>query len=260
MIIKSARLALLGILCAALSASCVSMEYGVELDRDLSGTLDFSVTMDVDQMAYSTAMMQRMFQGKEGEPTEEEIQAAREEVRAELQSQREEFELEDVRRKAREDLPEGVELVDARQSEDGLQTELTFEFDHVRRLSEMEISAEADTADASSVPSVEPFGGLQFRDEGDTFTLTNTPVNPMEQAQSEGSPVQGMAPQMKMMMRSMSGAFSGPMVTFFVTAPFEVVEHNATRVSGNTLYWEYGLETFLEEEQPAPIRAKFRKP
>lgn len=260
MITKSARFALAGVVCTVLSVGCVNVEYGVELERDLSGTMDFSVTLDVDQMAYSMAMMQRMFQGEEGEPTDEEIETAREEVRAELQSQRDEFDLEDVREEAREDLPEGVELVDAAQSDDGLRTELTFGFDHLRRLSDMEISPESDTAGAGSVPTIEPFGGLTFRDEGDTFVLTNSPLNPMEQAESEGSPVQGMAPQMKMMMRSMSGTVSGPMVTFFVKAPFDVVEHNATRVSGNTLYWEYGLDSFLDEEAPSSIRVTFRKP
>lgn len=260
MMSKITRYALSGLMAGALASACVSMDYGIELASDLSGTMDFAVSFDVDQMAYSMAVMQRMFQGEEGEPSSEEVRAAREEVLAELENQREQIDLTDIREEAREDLPEGVELVDAVQSEDGLRTALTFRFDHVRRLADMEISPELDSASASPTPAIEPFGGLTFRDDGDTFLLSNTPVDPLEQAESAGSPVQDMAPQMKMMIQSMSHTFSGPMVTFSVKAPFEVVEHNATRVDGQTLYWEYDLDSFLDQEEPGSIRVRFRKP
>lgn len=257
---KIVRSLLAGLLVAAGSAGCVSMEYGIELEEDLSGTMDFSVAFDPDQMAYAMASMQRTFQGKEGEPTQEELEAARKDVMAQLENQQEEVDLEEIRQEAREDLPEGVEFVDAAQSDDGLRTEVTFRFDHLRRLSEMQITPEADTGAASSSHTVRPFSGLTFQDEGDTFLLTNTPVDPLEQAESEGSPMQGMASQMKMMMQSMGKQFSGPMVTFSLTAPFEVVEHNATRSEGETLYWEYGLDSFMQPGEPGTIRVRYRKP
>ena len=259
MMTKILRSALVGLVVAFGSAACISVEYGLELDEDLSGTMGFSVAFDPDQMAYVMASMQRTFQGKEGEPTQEEIEAARKDVMAQLESQQEEVDLEDIRQEASEDLPEGVEFVEAAQSDDGLRTEVTFRFDHLRRLSEMEITPEADTA-AGAGTRVRPFSGLTFQDEGDSFLLTNTPVDPLEQARSEGSPVQGMASQMKMMMQSVGENFSGPMVTFSLTAPFEVVEHNATRVDGETLYWEYGLDSFMEQDEPTSIRVRYRKP
>lgn len=260
MMAKVVRSVLAGLLVGVGSAACVSVEYGIELEEDLSGTMDFSVAFDPDQMAYAMASMQRTFQGTGGAPTEEELEAARKDVTAQLENQQEEVDLDDIRQEASEDLPEGVEFVDAAQSDDGLRTEVTFRFDHLRRLSEMEVTPEADTADSGSSPTVRPFSGLTFQDEGDTFLLTNTPVDPLEQARSEGSPMQGMESQMKMMAQSMGKQFSGPMVTFSLTAPFEVVEHNATRVDGETLYWEYGLDSFMEQDEPGSIRVRYRKP
>ena len=180
---------------------------------------------------------------------------------SEIESERDDFDLADIRQEAQEDLPEGVELVDAAQSDDGLRTDLTFRFDHIRRLGEMEITPEQDTAGGGGSPSLQPFSGLSFTEEGDTFVLENTPVDPLAEAGSEDSPLAGEMAQIKMMMQSMGGSYSGPMVTFSLTAPFEVVEHNATRVEGSTLYWEYGLESFMSGgESPGPIRVEYRKP
>ena len=39
-------------------------------------------------------------------------------------------------------------------------------------------------------------------------------------------------------------AFGKMRVVYRITAPFEVVSHNATRREGKTLVWEYDMETF----------------
>lgn len=248
-----------------LSAGCVQVEYGIDLEEDLSGTMELSLALDVEQMAYGMAMAQRSFGGEEGAPTSEEIAAAREQILADMERERDDFDVATIRREASEDLPEGVELTDASQSDDGLETRLRFRFDHVRRLGEMSISpgggAGADTAGADTLgPTVEPFGGLAFRDEGDSYLLTNDPVDPVAQAREDGGHPPGMADQMSRMMQEMGGGSEEPMVSFWLDVPFEVLEHNATRAEGQRLYWEYGLDSFVADSTPSGIRVRFRKP
>ena len=244
------------------AAGCVDIEYGVALEEDLSGEMELAVGLNPDQMAYGMAMMQRSFQGEEGAPTEEEIAAARERIMADIQEQREEFDMEEIRSEAREDLPDGMEVVDVQQDEQGLSTRIVLSFDHVRQLTEMSISPESGEAEGPRrmKADVQPFSGLVFEDEGDTFLLTNEPIDPVAQADSRATGMQGMGQQFLTMMRGMQGEEAEPLVTFWLDVPAEVVEHNATRVEGSRLYWEYGLQSFGQDEEPASIRARFRKP
>lgn len=250
-----------------LAVGCVNVEYGIRLDEDLSGTMELAVGLNVDQMAYGMAMMQRSFAGEQGTPTDEEVAEARERILADLERERDDFDVESIRREASEDLPEGIELVDATQSADGMETRVRFRFDHVRRLEEMAISPDRDeaagpegAADADSAHEVRPFSGLVLRDEGDTWLLRNDPVDPVAQARAHGAQPAGTGEQVTEMMEAMGGAGSKPFVRFYLELPSEPVEHNATRVEGRTLYWEYGLDSFAADSAPPGIRARFRKP
>ena len=255
------RLAVL-LVVALPAAGCVDIEYGIDLEEDLSGEMELSVGLNPDQMAYGMAMMQRSVQGEEGAPTEEEIAEARERIMADIRKEREEFDVEEVRSEAAEDLPEGMEVVDVHQDEEGLSTRVVIAFDHVRRLAEMSISPEAGEADGPrrTEADVRPFSSLAFEDEGDTFLLTNEPIDPVAQADSQAAGMQGMGQQFLTMMQGMQDEEAKPLVTFWLDVPAEVVEHNATRVEGSRLYWEYGLQSFGEGEEPGSIRARFRKP
>lgn len=44
-------------------------------------------------------------------------------------------------------------------------------------------------------------------------------------------------------------AFSKMRVAYRITAPFEIVSHNATRREGNTLVWEYDFAAFEKMEK-----------
>lgn len=248
---------------ALVLAGCIRFDYGIALERDLSGTSTMTVEIDPDQAAYVMATMQRMFGGQEGPPSEEELAAAHERVMAQLETQREEFDPEDIRSQVREDLPEGVQLENVSQSADGLSTEVTLRFDHVQRLNEMKISRQeagaegAPGAEQAEENPVEPFGGLTIQESGNTLLITSDVINPVDEtAESAGPGVQG---QMDEMTKALAGAFSGPMVVFSLTAPFEVEEHNATRSEGNTLYWEYDLSTLSSGEGPRSIRVRYRR-
>ena len=47
-------------------------------------------------------------------------------------------------------------------------------------------------------------------------------------------------------------------VTFSITSPFKVEEHNATRKEGKTLVWEFNLET-LKSGEATGIYARLKR-
>lgn len=258
------------VLLGGATTSCVEMEYGLALERDLSGTATLDVEIDLERMAYVSARMQRMFAGADGEPTEEEIEAAREEL-LEQAEQEDAFSEETVREEITDDLPEGIELLEVETGQDGLRHRLrvSLAFDRVERLREMSVDAggdgdgadeDADEAGAGAAPAgggpePDPFGDLEVIDEGETILITNAALNPVAEAREQ---TQGGMPGLEGML---GRAFEGLRVTFSIRAPFEVVEHNATRVEGNTLWWEYDFAALAgrEEAMPDPIMVRYRK-
>jgi len=59
-------------------------------------------------------------------------------------------------------------------------------------------------------------------------------------------------------MRSRYSPFENLRFAFTFESPFEVIEHNATRVEGQKLIWEYRLAE-LSETVTGSIQARFRK-
>jgi hypothetical protein len=56
--------------------------------------------------------------------------------------------------------------------------------------------------------------------------------------------------------------FKGLRVAFKITAPFEVLEQNATRKEGNTLIWEYDvarLSTMTADQAKQGIKVRYKK-
>ncbi|HEV3076962.1 MAG TPA: hypothetical protein VHB47_21245, partial [Thermoanaerobaculia bacterium] len=58
-------------------AGCFDVEQSVSLKRDLSGTAGFNMTVDLEPMIAFMASMQHSMEGKPGDPTPAEIEAAR---------------------------------------------------------------------------------------------------------------------------------------------------------------------------------------
>ena len=64
------------------------------------------------------------------------------------------------------------------------------------------------------------------------------------------------------MQKQMEEMFKGFRIAFKITAPFDVLEQNATRKDGNTLIWEYDLktiQTMKPEQLKQGIRVKYKK-
>lgn len=234
-----------------LLAACLDIDYGLAINRDLSGTAALDVEIDLERMAYVSAKMQRMFGGQEGEPTPEELAVARQE----LASQMEEDELDEaeLRQEIEEDLPAGVRLLGAEHARDGLKRRISLKlaFDHIERLNAVHMGP--DEAQMGEESGSRPFGDLEVVDEGSTLLITNAPINPVRGSEESVGAMPGMG-------ELLATAFEGLRVSFSLQSPFQVVEHNASRADSNTLVWEFGPDDLSSEgETPGTIRVRYRK-
>ncbi len=135
-----------------------------------------------------------------------------------------------------------------------------FRFDNVAKLSQIHFSPPQEAPAGPGVPGApknpydSPFNGLQVVDEGKTVLLTSAAVDPLKDPATQpgsGSPI---TPEIR---QQMAEAFKGMRVVFKLETPMAVVESNATRRDGSTLYWEYDLAT-LEKMTPEQARMGIR--
>ncbi len=241
-----------GILFAGIAwfaAGCMQFEYGIALEEDLSGTADVDIRVDLDRVAYMSAYVQNAFGGEGGEPSAEQIEAARQDILTEMDED-ENFDEESLRAEIEPDLPEGVELVYVRVNRDELLTTMNmrFAFDHVDKLKEIRLDDDDDGDDEGVPIDSEPFRELEIIEEGDEIIIRSEPINPME----EMDEMPWVSDEM------MDKLLEGFAITFTVTSPFEVVEHNATRKKGNKLVWEFNLET-LKSGEATGIYARLKR-
>lgn len=96
-------------------------------------------------------------------------------------------------------------------------------------------------------------------DEGSTILVTSPTENPVAEQQKQTDEMMDLDADTKKQMEEM---FKGLRVAFKITAPFEVVEHNAHRKEGNTLVWEYdlkSLEKMKPEDMAQGVRVRYKK-
>jgi hypothetical protein len=244
-----------GILVAGVAwfaAGCMQFDYGITLEDDLSGTADVDLAIDLDRVAYMSAYIQNAFSGEGGEPSDEQIQEAREEILAEVDED-EDFSVESMRAEIEPDLPDGVELVDASVNRQELLTtvKMRFAFDHVDKLKEIRLDDDDEGDDSGAPVDAEPFENLEIVEDGDRIIIRSEPINPMEEIDEMGE----MPFVSEEMIEKLLQGFG---VTFSITTPFKVEEHNATRKDGKTLVWEFNLET-LKSGEATGIYAQLKR-
>ncbi len=245
-------------------SGCFDIEQGVRLNRDLSGITTFNFVVDMEPMVLITAAMGKAFSGDESPLTAEEIEVARAEFLAEREAE-DGDDLSFDRADAEERLPEGVRLM----SYEPIEGELRFggkmklAFDHYSKLQQIDFgkSDDEEVAMGPGKPSAleQPFAGLEFIDEGDTMLVVSPARNPLDELE-EDNPMAG--EDMGELGEMMKSSFESLRLATHLTLPFEIVEHNATRVEGDTLWWEYDLasfETMTPEELAEGIRVRFKK-
>jgi len=255
------RLVALGLaVCLPILGGCFDVEQAMKLQKDLSGTAAFSMTVNMEPMVLFMVRMQREMAGKKGEPTAAEIAQARKEFLASKTSTKED----PAQQKAEmeKSLPPGVKLLESSVKDEGLKVvaHFVFGFDHISKLSQIQFPKKegADQQPGQKNPFDQPFSGLQVKDEGGTLLLTMETTNPVAE-QKEQAAGMNLSPEMK---QQMEDAFKGLRVAFKIDAPFQVVEQNATRKEGQTLVWEYdlkSLEKMTPEQLAQGVRVRFKK-
>lgn len=241
-------------------AGCIDIEQTLTLDRNMSGQAGFAMKFDLEGMARMMAQMKRAMEGKEGAPTQAEIDA----VAKEMQASGKTTAPEDIERQKAElakSLPAGVKLLNASFKENGLRmaADLAFGFDHVSKLKEIKMPGK-DAATGpmpGGNPVDSPFGGLQVTDEGKTVLITSPVENPAGDQKSQMPP--GADPET---MKQVEEMLKGLRVAFKITSPLDIVEHNAHRKDGNTLVWEYDLKALQKlspEQLQQGVRVRYSK-
>jgi hypothetical protein len=260
--VKTIRLcALLG-LAAAVLAGCFDIEQSMSLQKDLSGTAGFSMTVNFETMVVMMLRMQREMGGAKGEPTPAEIDKAKQDFLASKKEKDSQKDFASKKVEFEKSLPPGVTLLDAGVDDQGLKMRIhcNFRFDDVAKLGKIQFTHEKDQGGGPKNPYDQPFAGLKVVDEGKTVLLTSAAIDPLkEQQESKQGGGPEMTPEMK---QQMAEAFKGLRIAFKLDTPMEVVESNATRRDSHTLYWEYDLTTLekmSKEQAETGIRVRLRK-
>jgi hypothetical protein len=248
--------------CLVVLSGCFDVEQTMTLERDLSGKAGFSMHVDMEPMVLFMVRMQREMAGQTGEPTKAEIDKARTEF---LASGKTQASGPPSKAEIEKQLPPGVKLLDSSFQEEGTKVgaRFLFGFDNVSKLSQIKIASKKEGEDGqagppSQNPSESPFDSLQVKDEGGTILVTSKALNPVADQKEQASGMD-LSPEMK---KQVEDAFKGVRVAFKIDAPFEVLEHNATRKEGRTLIWEYdmkSLEKMTPEQAAQGVRVRYKK-
>jgi hypothetical protein len=234
------------------AAGCMQFDYGITLEDDLSGTADIDISIDLDRVAYIAAYVQNAFTGEGGEPTAEQIQEARQEILTEVDED-EDFSDASLRAEIEPDLPEGVTLLYAKANREELLTtvKVRLAFDHVDKLKEVRLDDDDEGEDGGAPLDSEPFEDLEIIQEGDFIIVRSQPINPIEEME-EMEEMPFVSDEM------VEKILEGFAVTFSLTSPFKIEEHNATRKDGKKLVWEFNLET-LKAGEATGIYARLKR-
>jgi hypothetical protein len=235
------RVILIAGLFALFATGCFEVEQSIELKRDLSGTANFKLGVDMEPMVMIMAKVQKEMSGDKSPLTKADIAAAKADFKK--NAKKSTTESEDPRKQAEGGLPPGVKLLDVavNEKEFGVTTNMKFAFDKLSSLvgvklgSKKEGEGPADPTKKSIIDT--PFQGLEISETASTITIHTKPQNPAEKVKTEASE-QGpkLDPETEKMMND---AFKNMRVAWKITAPFAVASSNATRKEGNTLIWEY---------------------
>ena len=229
------------LLSLVLLTGCFEIDETITLDKNMSGTAEFHLGVDLEPMVVVMAQFAKEMEGKKGPVTEAELAKAREDFKKSSASTKKSSDKLDIK-EIEKDLPEGVKLLSHNVTERdfGMATDFKFGFDKLSRLVDVKLpSKEGDPTKKNVVDS--PFDGLELIEKDGTFTIRTKPINPQELVQKEAAD----APKLdKDTEKLIKDAFSKMRVTYRITAPFPIVSHNATRKQGNTLIWEYDMARF----------------
>ena len=239
-------------LCLPFVSACFDIEQAVKLNKDLSGEAGVSIRMNMEPIALVLLGMQGETSGRSGDP------AAR--IRGRAGSRRtwttHRF---PPRALIEHNLPPGVKLLDTEISDEdmGMSGRFSVAFDNVSKLSQIRVPEAAGMVKDVKTPFERPFP-FDIKDEGSTLLLTMEPMDPMGNQKPQTEEM--MLPPV--LQQQMDAAFAGRRIAFRLETPLSVVEHNATRTAGRTLYWDYDpktLEKMTPEQRAQGVRVRLKK-
>lgn len=237
---KKTASALLSLL---LLTGCFEIEQSINLQKNLSGTADFHLGVDLEPMVVVMAQFAKEMEGKKGPLTAAELNKAKDEF-SKSKSKTGPGEP-PSRAEVEKGLPEGVDLLDMKYTEKefGVVSDFKFAFDRLNHLVGVKFPSKegGDPTQKNIIDS--PFEGLELTEKGDTLTIRSKAQNPVESVKEQAAEGPKMDAATEQLVRD---AFGKMRVVYRITAPFAVVSHNATRKEGNTLVWEYDLKRFEE--------------
>lgn len=236
---------------AIFATSCFDIEQSLVLNKDLSGKAGFRMGVDFEPMVLTMLQMQRSMEGKKGAPSAEEIAKAKADF---LAQQKKETKTDDsaADRKALEaKLPPGVKLLDQTVTDSGMKltTNILFGFQDLKSLADITFPKKEGAQPSDKGVIDKPFDGLQVKDEGRTLVIRTKPADPVSGVEKGAKEQAEGGPDNKEMEAMMRDALKGLRVAFKIQAPFKVLETNAMRREGNTLIWEYTLDTLEKMEK-----------
>lgn len=249
---RRTRYFLVAAIFAAFATGCFDIEESIDLKKDMSGTANLKLGVDMEPMITIMAMMQKQMEGKKGPLTKEEIAAAKADFKKNAKTTASKEPPPDPKKDMDKTLPPGIKLLDASvtEKEFGMVTNMKFAFDKLAHLVDLKMPQKGG-ADKGGPPDPtkqnvldSPFQGLDVVETASTITIRTKPQNPADNVKKETSQ-QGppMDPETQKMMED---AFKNMRFAWRITAPFQVVSSNAHRREGNTLIWEYDFKK-LEE-------------
>jgi hypothetical protein len=234
-------LAVISVLSVLFLTGCFEIEQSLNLKKDLSGTADFHLGVDLEPMVVVMAQFGKEMEGKKGPLTAAELAKAKADFKksSKTSSSGKEVSREDIQK----ELPEGVTLIDygVKEKEFGMASDFKFGFDKLSSLVGVKLPSKKGGDPTSKNVIDSPFQGLEVSEKGNTITIRTKPQNPAETVKEQAADAPKLDPATEKQVRD---AFSKMKVSYRITAPFEIVSHNATRREGNTLIWEYNLESF----------------
>jgi hypothetical protein len=236
----------IAILSTLLLAGCFEVEQSIDLKKDLSGTADFHLGVDLEPMIVVMAQFGREMEGKTGPITAEELAKAKAEFKK--SAKKETSKDEPSKAEIEKSMPEGVKLLSygMKEREFGVDTNFKFGFDKLSQLVGVKLPSkgEGDPSKKNIIDS--PFEGLELSEKGDTLTIRTKPQNPTESVKEQAADAPKLDAATEKLVKD---AFGKMRVAYRITAPFTVVSHNAMRKEGNTLIWEYDMAAFEKMEK-----------
>jgi hypothetical protein len=242
------RRSLIAVFLVVFLSGCFEIEQSINLQKDLSGTADFHLGVDMEPMIVVMAQVGREMQGKTGPITAAELAKAKADFKKSKTSKKTtttpEMSRAEMQKEMSKELPKGVKVLDfnATERDFGIATDIKFGFEKLGQLVGVKMPSKKESADPTDRSIIDaPFEGLEVVEKGDTVTIRTKPTNPAEKVNEQAAEAPKMDAATEKLIKD---AFGKMRVVYRITAPFTVVSHNATRKEGNTLIWVYDMERF----------------